>query len=87
MLFGSPCVGHVVYFSSQHDRREPGVEERNQKFLGNERSEYEPKANKLISTFKNLWENDELLLNLLIWSVVGNVVLAFLTLFVNLGWI
>ena len=49
MLFGVPCVAKSVNFSRIPTSEESrGVEERNQKFLGkNERSEYEPKANKV----------------------------------------
>jgi len=47
MLFGELCVAKSVNFShiptSEGSR---GVEERTQKFWWDERSEYEPKANK-----------------------------------------
>jgi hypothetical protein len=51
MLFGWPCVAMSVYFSSTDERSKHGVEERNQKFLRNERSEYEPKANNFLHKY------------------------------------
>jgi hypothetical protein len=49
----SRCGAWFVNFSSPNDVKGEGVEERTQKFLGNERSEYEPKANKVLDRIKD----------------------------------
>ena len=49
MLFGLPLCSEVVKFSSHNDERSRSVGENDLKnYKGNERSEYEPKANKFI---------------------------------------